>query len=139
MGKRHFPLAWLLFLGVGALEGCSRQDTECLSSIGRKILERASATSAGCRDRLEGLKSSRIDTNNLQDRVTLRLRWEKVLADTPIEVVVTGQEIELKGTVKTVEQRTRAVELAESTSGVDRVLVSLTMGEPPSPMEKKDE
>src|SRR4051794_12950757 len=101
MGKRQFLLKWWLVLGAGALGGCSRQDTECLSSIGRKIMERASTATASCRERLEGLKTSRSGIDDLQDRVTLRLRWDKVLADTPIEVIVSGQEIELKGTVKT--------------------------------------
>src|SRR5207302_7706565 len=134
MGKRLFLLKWRLALGIGALGvcalgGCSRQDTECLSNIGRKIVERASAATASCRERIEVLKNSRVGTNDLQDRVTLRLRWEKMLADTPIEVSASGQEIELKGVVKTTEQRSRAVELAESTTGVQRVLVSLTVAE----------
>ena len=60
------------------------------------------------------LKGLRGVTDNLHDRVLLRLRWDKILADTPIEVAVTGREVELKGTVKNAEQRARATELAES-------------------------
>jgi hypothetical protein len=139
MGKKRSPLALLLLLGLGLLGGgCNRHDTERLSSIGRKIMDRASTATAGFREKLDGLKGSR-GGDSIQDKVTLRLRWEKVLADTPIEVVVSGQEIELKGTVKTAEQRTRAVELAEATVGVERVLVSLSVAEVPAPTEKKDE
>jgi osmotically-inducible protein OsmY len=135
MGKRRSSLALLLFLGIAALEGgCSRQDRECLSGIGRKLMERAGSATAGYREKLDGLKSSRSGTDSLQDKVNLRLRWEKVLADAAIEVVASGNEIELKGIVKNAEQRARATELAESTAGVDRVLVSLTVGE-----EKKEE
>ena len=113
--------------------GCSRQDTECLGSIGRKVMDRAGAATASCRENIDGLKGS-CAADSLQDKVAMRLRWEKVLANTPIEVVVNGNEIELKGTVKTAEQRSRAVELAESTTGVLRVLISLSVAE-----EKKDE
>jgi osmotically-inducible protein OsmY len=126
MGKRRSSLAWL-FLGLSALGGgCSRQDTECLSNIGRKIMDRAGTATASCRQKFDGLKSLRAGSDSLQDRVLQRLRWEKMLADAPIEVVVIGKDIELKGSVKTAEQRARAVEVAESTLGVDRVLVSLT-------------
>jgi osmotically-inducible protein OsmY len=123
MAKSHFRLTRWLFLGIVALGGCSRQDTECLSSIGRKIVERASVSTAACRQRLDGLKYA--GTGSVQDRVVLRLRWEKLLADTPFEVVVNGKEIELKGIVQSAEQRTRAIEVAESTVGVDRVVVSV--------------
>ena len=123
-----------MLLGLCAIcGGCSRQDTERLGSIGRKVMERAGAATASCREKIDGLKGSGA-ADSLQDRVALRLRWEKVLADAPIEVVVNGNEIELKGTVKTAEQRSRAVELAESTAGVLRVLISLSVAE-----EKKDE
>jgi hypothetical protein len=130
MDKRRSSLALFLLVSLGALAGgCSRQDTECLSSIGRKIGDRASAATASCREKLDGLKNLGAAGTSLQERVTLRLRWEKVLADTSIEVVVTGKDIELKGTVPNAEQRTRAAELAESTAGVERVLVSLTIAE----------
>jgi len=136
MDKRRASLGLFLFLGINAFGGggCTRQDTESLSNIGRKIMERASAATAPYRQKLVDFKSANASLDSIQDRVTCRLRWEKVLADTPIEVVASGAEIELKGTVKSLEQRTRAVEIAESTMGVERVLNSLTVSE-----EKKEE
>src|SRR5262249_15234614 len=124
MGKtQSWPLACLILLGLGTLAGCNRQDTECLSSMGRKIVDRVSLASAACRQRFDGgfkaTKDTKSSGDNLHDRVTLRLRWEKALADLPLEVVVSGQDIELKGTVNTPEQRNRAVEVAESTTGVE--------------------
>jgi osmotically-inducible protein OsmY len=132
MGKRRSAFTWLIFLGAGVLGGCSRQDTECLSGIGRKIADRASAATAHYRQHLDALNFSRGD--NLVERVRLRLRWEKVLAGVQFEVLANGTEIELKGNFKNAEQRARAVELAESTAGVERVLVSLTVGD-----EKRDD
>jgi osmotically-inducible protein OsmY len=125
MGKRRSSLGWLLFVGLALGQGCSRQDTECLSSIGRKIVDRAGAATTGYRDKLDGLKSLRSAADSIQHRVSMRLRWEKMLTDSTIEVIASGKEIELKGTVKSAEQRTRAVELAESTAGVERAVSSL--------------
>src|SRR5579862_5297873 len=122
----RFVLLLLSSVVFGA--GCNRRDTECLSSIGRKLAERAGAATASCRERLDGLKQLRGE-GSLNERVSTRLRWEKVLADTPIEVVVSGSDVELKGTVKYAEQRSRAVELAESTAGVEKVVTSLTIAD----------
>jgi hypothetical protein len=127
MGDRRYVLSfWFAALGT-LCAGCGRQDTECLGSIGRKLTDRALAATARFREKIDSVKWFRGGSDNIQERVSLRLRWEKLLADTNIEVVATGKEIELKGNVKTAEQRTRAIELAEATAGVERVLVSLTM------------
>ena len=136
MGKRLSIL--VILIGLGTLAGCSRQDTECLGSIGRKIMDRAGKATVTYRDKLDGLKNLRGNSDNLQERVALRLRWEKVLADTPIDVVVNGKEIELNGTVKNAEQRARATEIAEATAGVEHVSNNLNLAESP-PSEKKDD
>jgi hypothetical protein len=62
-------------------------------------------------------------------RVTLRLRYEKTLAGSSIQVAAIEGGLELKGKVKDARQKKRAVELAESTTGVDRVTVSLEVDE----------
>ncbi len=128
MHRRRILLVLLAGL-VAALGGCNRQDAECLGSMGRKILDRADSASVSIREKLGSLKSSVGGTVSPHDRVALRLRWDKALADVSIEVVANSGEIELKGSVRSAEQRTRATELAESTAGVDRVLVSLTVAE----------
>ena len=133
MGKKASLVLMICLLAAG----CNRQDTECLSRIGRKVVERANTATTGLRDKLKGFPTGTLTGNELHDRVILRLRWEKLLAELPFEVTVQGKEIELKGTVKTPEQRARAVELAESTLGVERVLVNLSIGETPSDKDKE--
>jgi len=58
----------------------------------------------------------------LDARVSARLRWDKTLSNEQIQVQATGGVIELKGTVRDLGQRRRAVELAESTVGTEQVL-----------------
>jgi osmotically-inducible protein OsmY len=55
------------------------------------------------------------------------LQWDKTLADTTIDVAVTDKEVELRGTIRRDEQRRRAIELAESTVGVERVTDHLSL------------
>ena len=51
-----------------------------------------------------------------------KARWDKELADAPIQLAAKEAVIELRGTVKSADQRKKAVELAESTEGVDKVV-----------------
>jgi osmotically-inducible protein OsmY len=51
-----------------------------------------------------------------------RLSTDKLLAKQPIQVQVHGGEVLLMGTVENVDQRRRAVQLAEGTLGVAKVV-----------------
>ncbi len=120
-------LTALLLGAVGS--GCSRQDTECLARIGQKVLDHARHTTGEVRARLEpGWQPAPWPT--AQDRVRERLRWDRALEGTEIEVLGQQQEVELKGTVKTPAQRQRALDLAETTAGVERVTETLQVAEP---------
>ena len=57
----------------------------------------------------------------LDARVSARLRWDKALAGSKIQVQAKDGVVELKGPVIDLAQRRRAVELAESTAGADKV------------------
>jgi osmotically-inducible protein OsmY len=70
------------------------------------------------------------DDPTLDARVSLRLRWDKSLGDTLIQVRATDGVVELKGTVHDLAQRRRAVELTESTAGVERVTDALEIPTP---------
>ncbi|MCI0380927.1 MAG: BON domain-containing protein [Gemmataceae bacterium] len=130
------PLLWITIPLLFAA-GCKRQDTECLSRIGKKIVAQANAATADLRANLADWKGpNAVPEESLELRVQQRLRWEKVLADVSIEVVPVGKEIELRGVVQNAEQREKAIALAEATVGVERVIVSLQMPEPPP---EKDE
>ena len=65
------------------------------------------------------------DELGLDTRVSARIRWDKSLAGAQVQVSAKGTTVELKGTVRDMKQRRRAVELAESTTGVETVTDSI--------------
>jgi osmotically-inducible protein OsmY len=131
--KRMHGGCWLL-AGLSLIaSGCGRGDTERLARMGRKMVERAEAMSEDTGDRLHsGWQSFRanLDQSGLDARVSTRLRWDKGLADTPIQVEAQGAVVTLKGPVGDLDQRRRAVAIAESTLGVDQVIDALEMPKP---------
>ena len=136
MGKKRMrwpariPLAsasglCVLLLGLG---GCNHQDADRLARVSRKAAEKVQALTTGSSNRVaEGVQVMRAswDEIALDARVAARLRWDKGLAGSHIEVRASGSTVELHGTVTSANQRGRAVELAEATVGVERVTDSL--------------
>jgi hyperosmotically inducible periplasmic protein len=125
-GRCSWLLAGLVLTGMG----CNRQDTERLARIGRKTVERTEALTGNVRDSLtngwQGVCSTTEETG-LEARVATRLRWERSLADVKIDVKVKDSTIELRGNVSDLTKRRRAVALAESTIGVEKVVDLLQM------------
>lgn len=122
MNKPFQKYAGWLILTV--LAGCNRNDTEALGRLGQKVLERAKASTARLRHQ------SNIEFPSLTEpppraKVAYRLEWEQTLANSSIEVRLVDNQIELTGRVQNEEQRQRAIQLAESTAGVEKVKDSL--------------
>jgi hypothetical protein len=128
MGKLRARV-WLL-LGLAAFTaGCSRQDTERLARIGKRIAAHAEALTADCRAGMGSSWNGVGEGAGLGARVRARLRWDKALTGLPIRVHAAGGAVELTGTVHDLTQRRRAVELAESTTGVEKVNDQLQVAE----------
>ncbi len=120
---------WLL-IGVAILAaGCGKEDTERLASIGHKLAVRAEAFAGNDSKLLRGWQAMRCEWSEpaLDARVGLRLRWDNSLAGTQIRVTASAGVVELNGTVRDLAQRRRAVELAETTAGVEKVTDALEM------------
>jgi BON domain len=124
--RRWWPLLACVALFAG---GCDGQDAERLSRIGRKIVDRATAQTDTSPGRLPGsLQSIRGGWYEItvDARVASRLRWDKNLEGSPIQVQSLGSSsVKLTGTVATLELRQRAVRLADSTVGVETVIDEL--------------
>jgi osmotically-inducible protein OsmY len=122
--------AWALLLGTVALTsfGCNNQDSERLARVVDKVAEKVESAVTGPDGRLPtGWQAVRFDTNEmaLDARVSARIRWDKNLAGAKIEVSAQDTVVQLKGVVRDLNQRRRAVDLAESTMGVEKVTDAL--------------
>jgi osmotically-inducible protein OsmY len=129
MGKGR--TAWLL-LGLLATCGCNHQDADRLARVSRKAAAKVEGLTGGAgqhlADACQALRAS-WDEVALDARVSARLRWDKGLAGSHIEVRATGAAVELQGTVADANQRARAVEVAEATVGVEQVTDKLEISE----------
>jgi osmotically-inducible protein OsmY len=117
--QRH---AWLL-LGL-ILSGCQNQDAPQLAKLGARLSEKAQAFLIGSSHRLgQSWPSLPIQFGEaaLDARVSARLHWDSKLAELGIRVKADGGTVELQGKVQDAEQRRRAVQLAETTVGVEQV------------------
>lgn len=124
--RRRRPLALLLLAGALALQtGCNRQDTEALARIGRKVVDHAQTNVESLRERVDVNLKAPLRPSGLKERVELRLQWDALLADSKIDVSVNENEVELAGTLKSEELRRRAVDLTESTLGVQSINIKL--------------
>jgi osmotically-inducible protein OsmY len=106
------------------LGGCQNQDTQQLAKLGAKLSEKAEALLIGGSGRLMQSWPSlpmQLGEAALDVRVAARLRWDSKLAELGIRVKSDGGTVELQGKVQESEQRRRAVELAETTVGVEKV------------------
>ena len=117
---------WLYVLimsiaGLTANAGCNQQDTECLSRIGRKIAVHGKNSTGELGSKVDLSWAGIRKEPSLQEKIQDRLHWENTLVEIPFEVHVKDKQVELKGTVKTALQRQRAVELAETVAGVEKV------------------
>jgi hypothetical protein len=114
-------LAALLAMG---LCGCNSDDSDRLGRIGRKVADRLAALTGESDGKLNrGWAALRSGWDNypIDVRVSMRLRWDRALTDCKIEVIRQGAKVELTGTVPNAAAHQRAIELAESTDGVESV------------------
>jgi hypothetical protein len=151
-GKR-FALLFLTTL----LCGCGGDDTERLGRIGRKTMARCETVTASLRGKVSaGVDAVRtalpepaaappstpaipppstppaaVATTPLDARVLWRIRWDKLLAGADIQVDSPGNGVvQLHGIVNDLTRQRRALELAETTEGVERAVNELGLKQP---------
>ncbi len=127
--EKSLRLAILLYLLAAA--GCSRQDSECLARITRKVAARVGDVTGEVKDTLGTGWQNVYGELGLEARVSARLRWDKSLAEAAIEVTAQGNDIELNGTIKDPVQRQRALDLTATTTGVEKVTEHLQLADGP--------
>lgn len=118
----------LVMGSLTTLAGCNRQDTECLSRIGRKVAVHVKNSVGDVGGKVDFPRTGKRDLT-LQEKVQDRLRYENTLTDVAFEVTVKDKEVDIKGTVNQAVQRQRAIELAETLAGVEKVTNSIQVRE----------
>jgi osmotically-inducible protein OsmY len=124
-----------ILLALVLLTGCNQQDRDSLSKVGRKLIENIEDAAGTSSDPLaSGIQAVRgsAAASHIDGRVVLRLRWERELDGCTIRVRATGPTtVQLEGCLKEEAQRSRAIEVAKATSGVETVEDRLKVKEPP--------
>ena len=122
-----------LWAGLALLAcGCGGQDVDRLGRICTKTAGKFQDMAGGQQGKMangwQAMCGAFSDTT-VDARVSVRLHWDKELADADIQVQAAGPGVvRLHGTVTDAQQQ-RAKELAESTQGVEQVVDELVIGQ----------
>ncbi len=109
----------------GAMNAFGQQKES--DSIGDKVDRGVKAVESKLREKWGDVKRA-THRMTIEGRVYARLYWDKSLADADLKIEgKDGGVIALKGTVPTAEAKHRAVELSQSTVGVNETLDELTV------------
>jgi hypothetical protein len=125
MGKqRRRTIGWMLCGLALCCCGCKDGDVDRLSRLGGKLAQKGASLLGGGNGPLtRTLSSLRLHWGAVavDSRVAARLSWDKNLEGLTIQVEADGTTVKLRGKVPDPARRRRAVDLATSTSGVEKV------------------
>lgn len=122
VGRKFMIIALIITIVGGTLAMSKPGDAQILTRVGKVAANKigdAMPESSKMAGPVNALRTN--DLLPVSERVKLRMRTDKSMEGANILVIVEGGEVKLRGEVKNASQRIRAVELAQSTSGVDKV------------------
>ena len=126
---RTIRVAILALAAALAAGGCKARDADLIAlacqKAGRKLGLGRGSTAGTLAEALRGT----LGEASLAARVENRIRWDRALADQPVEVTASGTAVTLRGELADASLRQRAMDLAKATLGVDRVVDELTVAE----------
>lgn len=112
----------VLLIACLSLAGCKARDGDILLKAAARVADKFDAGEVTARFRAAAGESS------LGGRVESRIRWDRYLKDSDLEVALTGVGVvTLRGEVPDAALKGRAVELARTTVGVERVVDEMTV------------
>lgn len=133
MSKHRIWKFCLVGFAVCLLSGATPVPAHAQQGIGERIGEQldrgVDRLSSELREGWASLRKS-IDRMGVQGRVYSRLRWDKQIATSKIDVDVRDEDIVvLRGRASNAAAKRKATQLAEDTVGVSRVIDELTVEE----------
>lgn len=127
MKKTLAVLTFITIIG-GALAGSKQTDADILTRVGRVAAKKVKAVMPDA-SALAGplVALTPPDLMPVADRVRVRIKTDQQMEGATVTAVSTAEgEVTLRGEVKSAGQRQRAVELAQSTAGVKKVIPEMT-------------
>jgi hypothetical protein len=119
-----FRIGTLLLVTVGS--GCDPSDADRLARVGRKAADKVAALVP---DRTPfGTPLSLSTAGELENRVKERFRSDVFLAPIQFELSVEGVNVRIKGMVDDEILKRRAMEIAQTTVGVEKVVDEIVVG-----------
>jgi osmotically-inducible protein OsmY len=110
--------------------GCQARDGDTMRQVARKTGEKLDPASRPVNALTTGMRGS-LGEASVTARVEARLRWDRYLSEHSITVQGDGKgTVTLSGTVPEPGIKTRAVDLAKSTVGVESVNDEITVSKP---------
>lgn len=109
----------------GTYAGSKKTDPDILARMGKVVGDKAYGALPSSSNVAGPLASFRLEGRlPLEERVQIRIRTDKKLEGTDVTVAsgAAAGEVRLRGIVRSLEQAQRAVKLAESTAGVNKVI-----------------
>ena len=121
MKKTFVTLLFLVIVG-GALGFSKSSDAEVLTRVGKTGAAKVTGAMPPAAQLAGPLAATKTGALlPIEDRVRLRFQTDKALEGANITVIAEGSEVRLRGEVGNALVRARAVELAQTTSGVEKV------------------
>jgi osmotically-inducible protein OsmY len=119
----------ILLAACLALAGCKARDGDILMEAARRLGEKFEDCGASPCELTARFRAA-AGGASLGARVENRIRWDRYLKDSDVEVTLTGTGVvTLRGQVPDGALKQRAVELARTTVGVERVVDELELPE----------
>jgi len=122
-------------LGLGA--AWAQQDQGPAEKAGSKLDEAGRSFRKGLEDARDAIREQftrvRASVHNMDvaSRGYGRLHWDKTLTTSTLDLDVQGGVATLRGAVPNAKAKAKAVELAEDTVGISKVIDQLTIQQPP--------
>ncbi len=130
--KRALVVTTFVSLLTGTLLTSKPSDVEAMIRIGKKAAGKIESALPESRVAAGPLAAFRAgDALPIEERVRVRIQTEKAMAGADVVALAmpTAGEVKLKGIVRDAGQKRRAVEIANSTAGVEVVIDELAVPE----------
>lgn len=130
--KRALGSLLFLLILAGTLALSKADDLDILTRAGRKARDQVAAVMPEGRKLAGPLAVFRAgDALPIEERVRVRIQTDKAMMGADVTVATTAKagEVRLRGTVESTGQKSRAIELANATNGVETVSEELAVVE----------